>query len=204
MFFLLFIIICSALFIIIPICSTIEVKTKNLKIQIEEGTKKHLNDDYNITISLYFFNKIKYFKTSINSKKLQNKKINIAKVQNVIKNNNLKMEHLDILQIIKLLKIQLKNINLKVKIGTEDAALTAIITGIISTLISIIINVIAEEKKKWKVEPLYQNKNILKIEINSIFNIKMIHIIYTIYHLIMKGDKYGRTPDRRTYAYSNE
>lgn len=202
MFFLLVIII--SLSIIIPVCTTIKIELKNIKIQIDEKTKKIINKDYTIILTFYFLNKVKYFKTLINSKKLQNKKIDLYKMNKVLSKNNFKIKNKKILEIIKLLRIQVKKINLNIKIGTEDAALTAIIIGTIAIIIGTFLNMISKEKNEWKLEPIYQNKNILKIDINSIFNIKMIHIIYTIYHLKMKGEIYGRTSDRRSYAYSNE
>ena len=52
----------------------------------------------------------------------------------------------------------------------------------------------------------YINKNLLNIEISSIFQIKMIHIINTIciVNKKRKGDKNERTSNRRPYDYGYE
>ena len=88
--------------------------------------------------------------------------------------------------------------DLKVKIGLQDSALTAILVGIIASILGIIL-----KKQKFEILPVYQDKNILNIKLNGIFRVNLIHYIYIN---ILKGrDKNERkSSDRRTYVYSDE
>ena len=98
-------------------------------------------------------------------------------------------------------------LNLKIYIGVEDAALTAISTGTIHGVISNFLRGKVKNIKyiKYEVNPIYQGKNILKIEIDSIITLKMENII-DIIRFMKKGrvKKNGRSSNRRSYAYSNE
>ena len=83
---------------------------------------------------------------------------------------------------LKKLKINFKSLNFVVNIGTEDAAVTALTTGALATSIGIALRSILNLNKDnyFKVIPIYQNKNLLKIDFNCMFEIKLINIIYTI------------------------
>mgnify|MGYP004699780203 CR=1 FL=1 len=79
-------------------------------------------------------------------------------------------------------------ITLKIYIDLKEAALNALIVGLFSGIISIGEGILFSQeilstnsKNEWKIVPLYQNENILKIDFNCIINIKLIHIIYTVY-----------------------
>ena len=64
-----------------------------------------------------------------------------------------------------------------------------------------------KEKYEYKIKPIFGKQNFLKICIDCIINLKMVHIINIIYILKKKRsvNKYDkRTSDRRAYAYSNE
>ena len=62
-----------------------------------------------------------------------------------------------------------------------------------------------EDKIFYNVEPIYNSQNLINIAISGIFQIKMIHIINTIYVLNKKGGiEYERTSNRRSYDYSYE
>ena len=114
----------------------------------------------------------------------------------------------NVFDVLKNLKIIFEELNLKVEIGTENSALTSIIFGIVSGIIPFVLrNQIKNiEKQKIDIKPIYLNQNLLNIELNCIFNIKMIHIIYVMYILNKKrrDEKYVRTSNRRSYAYSYE
>ena len=99
----------------------------------------------------------------------------------------------DMKQISKLKKMNIKiqKINLKMVLGTEDTAQNAIIVGTISSIIAIIMGVLSEKKIlaigdgkensiNWKIIPLYQNRNLLNIDLNCIISFKLIHIINAI------------------------
>ena len=93
------------------------------------------------------------------------------------------------------INLEIKDIDIKIEIGTENVILTSFIVPCISTILAFFI------KRNFKVNPIYQNKNIIKFELNGIFDIKMIHIISTICILKKKRRVYKneRTSNRRTY-----
>jgi len=108
----------------------------------------------------------------------------------------------------KSLNINIENINLKIEMGTENAALTAIIVPVISTVLSIILSrkIKREQNQKFEIKPIYINQNLINIMFSGIFEIKMIHIINIIYILNKKEGvgKNERTSNRRTYDYGYE
>lgn len=115
---------------------------------------------------------------------------NIEKLKRKIEKNK---NNFDIKQISKLKKMNIKiqKINLKIVLGTEDAMQNAIIVGTISSIIAIIMGALSEKKIlaigegkenqiNWKIIPLYQNRNLLNIDLNCIISFKLIHIINAI------------------------
>ena len=68
-----------------------------------------------------------------------------------------------------------EKIDLNVQIGTEDAALTAILTGVISAALGIIIR-----KPTYEIIPIYANKNFVKIKLDCIFSVHLMQYIYKI------------------------
>ena len=59
----------------------------------------------------------------------------------------------------------------------------------------------------YNIKPIYNNKNLYKINLNCIIEIKMVHIINIIYMLLKKGRKKNEcstTSNRKPYAYSYE
>ena len=90
----------------------------------------------------------------------------------------------------KSLNINIENINLKIEMGTENAALTAIIVPVTSTVLSIILSrkIKKEQNQKFEIKPIYMNQNLINIMFSGIFEIKMIHIINIIYILNKKKE----------------
>ena len=64
-------------------------------------------------------------------------------------------------------------IDLNMQIGTQDAAITAILTGIISSMLGIII-----KKPKYEIIPIYSNKDFIKFRLEGIFSIYLMQYIY--------------------------
>jgi len=147
------------------------------------------------------------FKISITDEKIKKKRINEL-IQNldIVKDKNI--FEIKIIDGLKRLNINLEKLDLKVYLGTEDAAITAILVGIISSGLAIILRNKTQNLNNVRFEtiPIYQDKNYFKIYLNGIFITNMIHIIYIIYILIKKGrvENHDRTSDRRAYAYSDE
>lgn len=208
----LFILLIFFILIIVIMTSKIEIKIDNLKITSQ--TKKHINDKYKIIIKMYFFNKIPIIKITLTENKLGKiytklkMKEKIRKLEEEIYINKDKFD-LKLLNAIREFNkcIKIVDLKLKIQLGTENAFLTSILVAIISSIMSITISkkAMREDKIFYNVEPIYNSQNLINIAISGIFQIKMIHIINTIYVLNKKGGiEYERTSNRRSYDYSYE
>lgn len=202
------------LFIILTIiimCITIKIKFQIQNLKISTNEKPHLNKEYQIKMVVYTLGFIPVLKIKLNGKKI----INNQKLQEKIKQQKTKIIEnkanvdKELIKSLKNIKTEIKEINLKISIGTENAALTAFTIPVISTFIAIFLSKQIKkynDKQVFLVEPVYLDKNLLNIEISSIFQIKMIHIINTIciVNKKRKGDKNERTSNRRPYDYGYE
>ena len=205
----LFIIFIIMIITITFIFSKIRIEIRNLKFQSQ--SERHLNKEYEIIIKFYLLKFIRIFKINITKTKLEKLKLK-EKVKDLdfrLIQNNKKFDK-KALTALKELNIDIKNINLYVDIGTENACLTSIIVPAISTFISIILNrkVKKFQNQKFVINPIYINQNLANIYISGIFEIKMSHIINIIY-ILNKDEKKGvkvneRTSNRRSYGYSYE
>ena len=190
------------LLFILLIFSKIQIKIEDFKFSSQ--LPKHTNKDYKIIFKLYILSKIPIFKLVITDEKIRkmNMKEKFRKMETKIIE---KKEFLNknIIESIKKVELIIKNIELKIDLGTESTILTSILVPIISTVISIFINQKIQDynRQKFIVNPIFTNKNLINIEITSIFELKMIHIINSIYVLNKKEgvENYERTSNRRTY-----
>lgn len=198
-------------FVTLVALSKLEINIKDFDVQ--SFNKQDNNNKLLITISLKIFEfhwlKIKIDKRKLSNIylkiKMQNQNIKINEIflkvfRNTKENRKLKKEFRKI-------DFNAKKLNLSILLGTEDAPLTAYIVGGISIIISNILPHVSNfnEYKNYyyKIEPIYINKNIYKINLNCIFDAKLVHIIYVIFKLI-KEEKYERTSNRKSYEYSYE
>ena len=200
--------------IILLMIITIKIKFEIQNLKISTNENPHLNKKYQIKIIIYTFGIIPILKIKLNNKKIQ-KIINNQTIKEKIKQQETKIienkANIDkeVITSLKNIKTEIKEINLKIIIGTENASLTAFTIPVISTFIAVFLSKQIKkynDKQVFLVEPVYLDKNLLNIEISSIFQIKMIHIINTICIVskIRKGDKNERTSNRRTYDYGYE
>ena len=208
MLFLKIILIISIFFIFI-ITLQIQVKVKHIKYNSEELKGKRLANNYQIIIKILTLEKIPIFRLKINKAKIEklNKKTQIKqKIEEKIKRQDftkaIEMEKkYDLKKLIpeiyKNIKLEVKNIDLKIGIGTENVILTSFIIPVISTILAFTI------KRNFKVKPIYENKNIIKFELNGIFSVKMIHIIDTICILKKKRRVYKNERTSNRGAYDN-
>ena len=193
--------------ILILIFSKIRVRVENFRFSSMQD--RHINKDYKIIIQLCILAKIPIVKINITKTKLEKLKIKekMQKIDiNVLKDD--KEFDKKILKAIKEAKIIIKKMNLKIELGTENAALTSIIIPVISTLIAFLLKNRIKEytSQTFVIRPIYINQNLINIAFSGIFEIKMIHIINIIYILNKKEgeDKNERTSNRRAYDYSYE
>lgn len=178
--------------------SKIEVKIENL--DISTARKEIIRKDFEIYISIIAFNRITVFKK--NAKKIKSKKINLGSVlettRKIRQKTNKRALFKDLIISLKDFKFETKKADIKVEVGTEDAALTAILVGTIASFLGIIL-----KGQKFKILPIYEDKNILNIKLDGIFRVNLIHYIYKT---ILKGREKNerKSSDRRAYAYSHE
>lgn len=201
------IILIISIFLILIITVKVEVKIRNIKYNSEKVKGERLTNNYQIIIKILTLEKIPIFRLKINKSKIEKinakthlkqkieeeiQKQDIAKAIEMEKKYDLKKL---IPEVYKNIKLETENINLKIDIGTENVVLTSFIIPIISTILAFTV------KRNFEVQPIYQNKNIIKFELNGIFSVKMIHIIDTICILKKKRRVYKneRTSNRRTY-----
>ena len=196
--------------LIILVVITVIIMFTDIKIQVEDfkfqldSQNIETNKSFKVIIKFNIFKKINYFKFTINNKKVKsyNAKQSFDKIfkdilkgeNNKDKKNSKNQKH-----------IKIEKLKLNVNVGIENVALTAIITGVGSILLSNLIGKNIENTKgiKWKITPIY-NVNLLKIELNCIISIKLIHIINRIYVTRKEGDKNARTSNRKNFKYIYE
>ena len=208
--FILLIFLCLAL---VVLTSKLDIRIINLI--IDSQSIKHLNDRYEIIIRLKIFGNIPILKFTINKNKLrkiqQSWKMN-EKVKQLEKDILQNKDKFD-MQMIKELKefskgIYVDDLELEIEVGTENAFLTSMLVAFFSSILAISFSIMHVKKKNivYEIEPVYRNENFIKIEISGIFQIKLIHIINTIYVLNKKGGRknHERTSNRRSYDYSYE
>lgn len=198
---------------LVIITAKIEVKIVNLVINSQN--KEHIPNGYEIIIKLKIFGNIPIIKFTLTKNRLskiqESWKMN-EKIQQLEK-DILKNENKFDKQIIKGLKefsrgIYIEKLDLKIELGTENAFLTSMLVAIFSSILSIGFSKIRVREKDivYEIKPVYRNENSIKIQIFGIFQIKLIHIINTIYVLNKKGGRknHERTSNRRSYDYSYE
>ena len=176
------------LLLLILFISTIQIKIKELVI---DSTNKKDNN-INLYIRLKVLNKLTYLKLKLNKEKISKFKVlnkrmlkNINQIKNELINNRKKVLNINTIQILRNLDIEIDKLKLNLKIGLADSFLTSITVGIIGALISIVIakNTKEYSDKYYLIIPEYNENPLVKINLNCIINIKMIHIINVIYML---------------------
>ena len=167
--FFLFILVIFTILIIAIHTSKIGIDIKNLIIDTDAEEK--INEDGKIYVYLLLFNKIKLFRKNVRNIPMKDVKFETSDFDiKIFKNKDIKINYLELIQNI---NIDIKNIDLNVNIGTEDAWITAILVGILAGILGIII-----KKPKYQILPIYANRNLLKINLNGIFTIYLMHYIY--------------------------
>ena len=192
-------------FVLFKIVFSIDIKfeIENLKINLPKFQKKVTNNDSKVSLKIYILKKIKI--AEINLKKIDFKD---EKVKNKIeKHLGEKKIYLDTIKLLKNNDYIVEKLNLNINVGTDDPAITAISVGIIYTVISIFLNKKVKDLSeiKYEIKPIYNNKNMLDIELNCIITLKFENII-NIIRLLRKGseEKNVKSSNREYYAHSNE
>lgn len=173
--------------------SKIEIDIKNLEIDTEKPKGEKINEESKIYVYLLIFQKIKLFKKNVKGMKLKNVKFQNKDIDvKYLKNRDIKINYKELIQNI---EIEIKKVDLYMQIGTEDAALTAILVGIASGIVGVMLR-----KPKYQIVPIYSNKNLLKIKLDGIFTIYLMHYIYSqIFKRKRSVNKNERTSNRKSY-----
>lgn len=181
--------------------SNIKIELKQLHIS---NTKGKLKLKVILNLSILLFNRFKLIKLSIDNKKiikiLKSGKVNFTNV-------NISKESKKIIKnFLKSDAVIIETLSIDGYFSTFNNVLSGIIFSISSALIPILISKKLEGRYNNNISFLNQNQNIINISINCIISIKIVNIINTLYLLKKKGgsDKYGKSSNRRSYAYSNE
>lgn len=193
---------------------TIKIKFKIVNFEFNSNSNEHITPNFKLQIIVKIFTNIPILKINITKQKID-KVIKNEKITKKIKEQEIKaFENKEeikrqILSAMKNIKIDIREMDLKINIGTENAAVTALIVPILSTIITIFCSTRIKKinnNQKFEIQPVYINKNLINILFSGIFEIRMIHIINTICTMKKegKGDKNERTSNRRAYDYSYE
>ena len=167
--FFLFILVIFTILIIAIHTSKIGIDIENLI--IDTDAEERINEDGKIYVYLLLLNKIKLFRKNVRNIPMKDVKFETSDFDiKIFKNKDIKINYFELIRNI---NIDIKNIDLNVKIGTEDAGITAILVGIFAGILGIII-----KKPKYQILPIYANRNLLKINLNGIFTIYLMHYIY--------------------------
>ena len=169
--FFLFILVILLIAVLAINTSRIGIELENLIINTEANKGKKINKESKIYVYLLIFGKIKLFRKNAKNMKPPNFKIKNTDIDiKVLKGKDLVINYVEML---KSIKIDIKKIDVNMQIGTQDAAITAILTGIISSMLGIII-----KKPKYEIIPIYSNKDFIKIKLEGIFSIYLMQYIY--------------------------
>lgn len=187
-------------FIILSIIITITVMVyfSTIKVEIDtleiDNLQKIKINDFNIKVYLVLFNKIKWFKISINKEKIEKiKKVNlnklIEKILNLeifkeLKNANLIQKEGIIAKALKKSKINIERLNLKAEVGLDNTIVLSYLVAILDIVLGITLarraSSIKEEKYKYVIRPIQMKKFYLSISLNSIICVRISNIIKII------------------------
>lgn len=153
--------------------SRIHIEIENLKVDTEKPRGEKINKESKVFVYLVLFKKIKLFRKDIKNVdkqkiKFHNKDIDIR----LLKNKDLKIDYK---QLLEKPKIYFEQIDLDIQLGTEDAAITAILTGVIASVLGVILR-----KPKYQIIPVYSNRNFIKVKLDCIISVHLMQYIYKI------------------------
>jgi len=211
----------SLLFLIICL-SNLEIQIQDLCLD-SNNKKHHKLENYLFYIRLKLLDKIIWFKIKIDKnkmKKIENSKFFKFKIFNkineyehirdIILKNRKEIFKKDNIEYIKGIESKIKQLNLNMELCTSDSIFTSFSVAIFASILSLLLakNVEKFESNKYRyiITPKYEQKPSIKIKLNCIISIKIVHIMNVIYMLIKKRSvEYDeRTSNRRPYVCSND
>ena len=195
--------------------SNLEIEIKKYNFNSDNKYKKL--EDYFVDIKLKLFDKLSWIKIRIDNKKVEKIKESKILENKIFKNlkyyKEIKLHRKEILNKRNLnkLNIKIKKLNLDTDISLIDNIFTSCAVSIIASGISVLLartnDGIDREKYRYRISPIYKAELSLKVKLNCIIDIKIVHIMSIIFELIKKRrvELYeGRTSNRRTYVFSDD
>lgn len=200
LFLILITLILSFLFCI----SKLEINIKNLK--TSNLYKEKNNNIAIINVSLKIGN-FRWFKLKIKKEKIKSiyqklneegkNKINIEKLKSILKKDIIQIfKDKELKNLLKNIKIELDEFKADITISTEDYIFTSFLVAIISIIISNILPHITDKKVymkenaiNYKVNPVYEQRNLYNIQLTTNVSIKIFPIVQIIFKLIKTNDK---------------
>jgi len=201
----------------------------NLEIEVNkiwfdsENKKHHKLENYLFYIKIKLLDKITWLKIKVDKNRIttiENSKIFKSKIFNkvneydhirdIILKNRKEILKKSNIKYIKDISPKIKQLDLNIELCTSDNIFTSFSVAIIASIISIFLakNIDKYEKNKYNymITPKYEQKPNIKIKLNCIISIKIVHIMNVIYMLIKKRSvEYDeRTSNRGTYVCSND
>ena len=189
----------SVLFIAIISTANIKIIIQNIRVENIDSALKILNlliyekDDklklnfldylsFGLKIKILIFSKIPILSIKLDNIKI--KKLMLKQIKKEIKKNkDIKEDKKKAKEISKKIVpiLNLQKTNLNIKLGTEDAAFTAIVSSIVSIFITIALSYVADVKQyknyNYKITPIYLNENVFFLQFSCIITSKILHII---------------------------
>lgn len=190
-------------FTLILVLSMVRITLENLELS-SVGNK--IVKKYKYKIGLYFLGKVRLLSTEVSDdriSKLSEKKLVKHNIENIKSNIVSEKKHRNkmVWNLIKQSKqkFQIKSFKLKVCVDVESVELTSYIVGLLSIVVpNLIRNNIKQCKPqnyKFEISPLYKNQNYVYLQLSSIINIKVVHIINML--KLIGGMKSEGTSNRR-------
>ena len=195
------IVILVLLMIFVLMLSTLKIEVNKLHIT---NTNTNFEIEFVASIAIYFLNKFKFLKLTIDDDKIK-EGVKTGKIDvNKIKNNG--QFNKDSLKLLKKLKVDIEYFKLEGEFSTFNTVLSAWLYGIISAIIPILIGTKINGKYINNIRFLNIIENKININFNCIISVKIVNIINILHYSKKKGgvENNGKSSNRRAYAYSNE
>lgn len=198
-FFFILLIILGSLIVLLAL-TTIQLQINNLYI------KNNKKKEGEIKVVLKLLKIIPYLEINLLDSKFLKRQISLEKLEKNISTSKLKLYKTELKQILEVTKLE--EIYLKVNIQSENIFFMTFATVITSTILSIIFakNMVDKDEGKYGINMKYANNTAYEIYLNSIINIKVIHIISVMCENIKRkrADTNARKSYRRAYEYNHE
>lgn len=198
-FFFIVLIILGSLIVLLA-ATTAQLQIINFEI------KDNKKNDGEIKLILKFLKLIPYLEINLLDSKFIKKRITLKSIEKTIKIAKLKLYKDKITRFLEITKVE--ELYLKINLQSNNLIIMSFITVILSTILSIVFakNMIDKDDGRYGINIAYANATKYELYLNSIINLKIIHIISVMCEILKRkrADKNARKSYRRTYEYNHE